>query len=220
MKIILWCSSLFLTGLVEIHGAFFPTSSSSVMHLRAGSTPRAYECSLRKIIPTLDDFDESRTLKATECHTDIGAALEDLVPENLRNEECLLDDIQEMIATISSIATKVDEVVVRLALIRGQKCPKWHEDYVRMRLLKTYYGPGTEYVSPDDNLMRFINALHTLQGKDFFVYPSKIKRCGINDVLIIRGRKSKEEGFIPVLHRSPEEEDETQRRLLLSITIP
>lgn len=214
------CSFLLLIILhVGTFGTFSP-SSHSVMHLRADSIPPAYGSSLQKIISTLDDFDKSETLKATECFTKVNAALKELLPKSLQNEESFLCDIKEMMVTVSSMATREDELVIRLALMHGQKCPKWHEDFVKIRLLKAYHGDGTEYVNPNDNFVKLTNTMSSLQGKDLFVPPSKIEKCRVNDVLIIRGRKSKKEGFVPVLHRSPEAEHGQQRRLLLTITIP
>lgn len=41
---------------------------------------------------------------------------------------------------------------VRLEVLDRQPCWKWHADYVRVRLLTTYTGAGTEYLpSPDAN---------------------------------------------------------------------
>ena len=212
-------SSLFVIATV---GAFGSASSpsSSLMHLRADVTPPIYKRSLQQLIPILDDFDNSRTLKAFECFDRMTSVVEEIVPNSLRDNESFLQDVKDMMITTSSMATEKDELVVRLALMRGQKCPKWHEDYVKIRLLKAYYGNGPEYALPDDNLVRLNNALNSLQGKDLAVHPSKVKKCGVNDILIIRGKKSTEEGFIPVLHRSPAASDEKQRRLLLTITIP
>ena len=216
-----WCSSLLFFSNVEALGAPLTSSSSSVMHLRADPATPTYQKALEECLPTLDDFDKSKVLKATECFTSIDLALDEIVPISLRKEESFLQDIKDMAVTTSSMATRNDEIVVRLALVRGQKCPKWHEDWVRIRLLKAYYGAGTEYVQPNDNWVRLGNALKSAQGKDLAVEdPCKIEKCGVNDVLIIRGKKSKNEGFLPVLHRSPIAQDEKQRRLLLTITIP
>ncbi|MEW6435334.1 MAG: DUF1826 domain-containing protein [Myxococcota bacterium] len=37
-------------------------------------------------------------------------------------------------------------VRLQLGWIRGQQCPRFHTDFVRLRLICTYVGPGTEWI--------------------------------------------------------------------------
>ena len=88
---------------------------------------------------------------------------------------------------------------------------------MKLRLLKTYIGQGTEYCDPADSAIRVNNFLYRKFGREIVIDESKIKKCHTNDVLIISGLGNTEYQ-IPVLHRSPPVR-ENQRRLLFTITI-
>ena len=51
-------------------------------------------------------------------------------------------------------------LVCRLQLLDSVRCPKWHMDYVKLRLVKTYYGTGTQFIDPSDMKIRFLNYLY------------------------------------------------------------
>jgi hypothetical protein len=50
---------------------------------------------------------------------------------------------------ISDAAAGWDRINIRLTAVDGVTCPKWHADYVGLRLLCTYCGAGTLYVTND-----------------------------------------------------------------------
>ncbi|MBM4068086.1 MAG: DUF1826 domain-containing protein [Planctomycetes bacterium] len=61
----------------------------------------------------------------------------------------------------------VDEASLRVEVVDKQSCPKFHCDYVRVRLVTTYHGPTTEYVhidAPEDVLAAPLFALVFLKG--------------------------------------------------------
>ena len=107
----------------------------------------------------------------------------------------------------------------RLQLLREVKCCKWHEDYVKLRLVKTYLGRGTHWCDPKDPRIRFLNFLRKLRDLDYDVPPSEIKEMHTGDILIMSGRHRT--SCPPVLHRSPPLLDEgfSHKRLLYSITV-
>lgn len=61
--------------------------------------------------------------------------------------EALLDDISGFVATFISVA-QARTVLLRLDLITGDACYRWHRDCVPLRLICTYRGPGTQWVPP------------------------------------------------------------------------
>ena len=86
---------------------------------------------------------------------------------------------------------------------------------MNIRMLKTYTGPGTEFVDPQHSLIRFNNYLRDTLGIDKSVLDTeKILYCDSGDIYLIVGKK--ETGVLPVLHRSPASSD---FRLLLSISL-
>ena len=158
-------------------------------------------------------------------------------------------------SSTSSSYTKSDDdrvissatIICRLAIVHGVRCPKWHEDNVYMRLIKSYYGPGTDWIHPSHTIVRLENYFRGLCDMDLSVrYPMWIQHAKCLDTLIINGKKRgtkkwplhgiKEgplhgikEGIkgwtsgvdkqsLPVLHRSPVV-DPTSKRLLYTVTI-
>ena len=130
-----------------------------------------------------------------------------------------------MIELMRLTACEHDAVTCRLQLLEGIRCPKWHEDHVKLRLIKTYCGQGTDWVDPDDKVIRAANALRSQMDWDLKVDDeSKINQASAGDVLIITGRKreivndGKTINPVPVLHRSPLV-NKNSRRLLFTVTV-
>ena len=170
------------------------------------------------------------------------APLDLLFGKNNDIREGLCEDIAQQIARMQSILKsqnkkqnnkiKVKEeekeeqhsdlkLTCRLSLITSTKCPKWHEDNVNYRLLKTYMGRGTEYVDTKHTHIRLLNAILCHFDRNLTVFPSfLIRSTSPGDVLIMRGKKGvTTSSTVPVLHRSPAECSATSPRLLLTITI-
>jgi hypothetical protein len=86
--------------------------------------------------------------------------------------------------------------------IYGERCSKFHVDYVRYRLITTYVGPGTEWV-PDDAVDRAalehpplgVSAANRLIVRD----EAQIQRASTGEVLVLKG-KLEGDGAV---HRSP-----------------
>lgn len=96
-------------------------------------------------------------------------------------------------------------VRLRLDWVVEQRCPRVHADRVPMRLLCTYRGAGTEWVSNDVKLP----PLHAEPHKDM------LNQLGTGDVAIMKG--SLGSGTDPLRHRSPPLNGPDEWRLLLSL---
>lgn len=95
-------------------------------------------------------------------------------------------------------------VRLRLDWVAEQRCPRVHADRVSTRLLCTYRGAGTEWISNDVTL----SSPHAEPCKDM------LNRLGTGDVAIMKG--SLDGGASPLRHRSPPLNDPDEWRLLLS----
>ncbi len=62
---------------------------------------------------------------------------------------CLLAEVADLAIRFCMIA-HAPAIDVRLDLIKGDACWKFHRDNVPMRLVTTYLGPGTQWVMPVD----------------------------------------------------------------------
>ena len=133
----------------------------------------------------------------------------------------IFDDMDSLINSMRVAATESDSLFCRLAIIKGVRCPKWHEDYVDLRLIKSYVGEGTEWIDPNNISVRLLNFARSHLDMDLdVVHSNNIIRGNCGDAIVIPGRNRhlKVPNAVPVLHRSPVTK-ENSRRLLLTVTI-
>lgn len=118
----------------------------------------------------------------------------------------------EFMADVAALATryaalcKLAQVEVRLEIVTGDACRKWHADYVTARLITTYHGRGTQWIDAAD-------AARVKQGEE----PLAIHALGAGDVGIFKGRLATDS---PAIHRSPPISGSGEKRLLLVLNPP
>lgn len=112
----------------------------------------------------------------------------------------LVEDVV-MLAGVFSATLGIDEIELRLELVLTDSCRKFHADYVRVRLITTYAGSGTQWLAADD-VDRIANGAQ----------PETVKALSTGDVGIFRGRIGP---GAPAIHRSPPIAGTGERRLLL-----
>lgn len=180
--------------------------------------------------PTLlPNFDNDQiTLNLDSDLSNTNSVVDSLLPKELSTDEWLKDNLASTIDLFRNVKYISKEsnptVICRLALMSSVRCPKWHEDYVNLRLIKTYYGKGTEWTLPDDSSIRFNNWIRSHIDLDLTVSNDKIQRLDTGDAFIMSGRYHVDkygEKVVPILHRSPPDYSEVDhRRLLFTITLP
>ena len=109
----------------------------------------------------------------------------------------LVDDIlanARRFAALLSVAT----VKVRLEQVTTDACRLLHSDYVDVRLIKTYAGPGTDYAPDPDT-------------------PAVLERLATGATGLFAGRDFPGDGHTACLHRSPPINGTGIRRLVLVI---
>ncbi|MEM7161203.1 MAG: DUF1826 domain-containing protein [Bacteroidota bacterium] len=97
--------------------------------------------------------------------------------------------------------------------IETDMCRKFHTDINDLRLLCTYYGPGTLWI-PDECIDQQVLQKNNGRG-DILVAEKDIQQASIGDVLIMKGALYPDAN--PLMHRSPPIEDQATSRLLLRI---
>jgi hypothetical protein len=58
-------------------------------------------------------------------------------------------DVARLVALFAGL-TQAPRVRLRLDMVTGDACRRWHRDCVPLRLICTYWGPGTQWVPPAD----------------------------------------------------------------------
>jgi len=110
-------------------------------------------------------------------------------------------------------------VDVSLATVARDMCRRFHADYVGIRLLCTYSGPGTEWV--DDAWVCRRRAVaeesFTDANRALVPDPSRIRSLGEGHVGLLKGHAWPGNEGLGVIHRSPPIEHLGVRRLVLKI---
>lgn len=114
--------------------------------------------------------------------------------------ETLAQDIGELAARYAAIYSHT-ALELRLDIITTNSCRKFHADYVGARLITSYVGRGTDWLSNDD-------ADRVALGKE----PVQIHSLKPGDVGLFKGKMATER---PAIHRSPPIEGTGETRLLL-----
>lgn len=138
------------------------------------------------------------------------------IKEELLNQNALLllKDIEQQLLLFSQL-TKATSFRLLLATVNTNMCRKFHTDINDLRLLCTYSGPGTLWLT-EDNVNR--NALDTCRDNECIVLDeNKVQQAPTGAIVILKGAIYPQDGTAAVVHRSPTIEESGQKRLLLRI---
>lgn len=105
-----------------------------------------------------------------------------------------------------STAMNLPKIEVRLEIISTNACYKYHADWVSARLITTYLGQGTQWLSNEDA------ARHRHGAPVETLFHHTIKT---GDVALFKGRVWSNDA--PAIHRSPPIEGSGEMRLILVI---
>ncbi|MEL6823471.1 MAG: DUF1826 domain-containing protein [Calditrichota bacterium] len=92
-------------------------------------------------------------------------------------------------------------IEIRLEVVTGDSCWKFHCDYVEMRLITTYDGRGTQWLD-ERNAQRLADGFE----------PDEVNELRTGDVGLFKGRLG---NGPPAIHRSPPIDGTGEKRLLL-----
>ncbi|WP_417599580.1 DUF1826 domain-containing protein [Pararhodobacter oceanensis] len=111
--------------------------------------------------------------------------------------DLLVDDISALAAIFAEIM-RVDYLRLRLDVVRGNACRKFHIDAVTARLVCTYRGTGTQYGIANE-------------GRD----PDRISTVPRGSPIMLRGTRWPVTPELNLRHRSPPIEGSGETRLVL-----
>lgn len=107
----------------------------------------------------------------------------------------------------------------QLGAAHTDRCRKLHVDYVRLRLITTYLGPGTEWL-PDAAARRSVldepPECHLEANKRIAPDARRLRRARAGEVLVLKGELEAPGGG--AIHRSPPIEATGEARIVLSLT--
>lgn len=114
-------------------------------------------------------------------------------------------DIAALAARLGDLLDR-ERVTIRLEVIETDACKRFHADFVGVRLICTYAGPGTQWLAQED-------AARLSDG--VAVGTLAIHAITTGHVALFKGREWAPER--PIIHRSPPIAGTSQRRLVLVI---
>ena len=121
-----------------------------------------------------------------------------------------------MLARLAATAGRTRAVRLKLEPVLGDRCSRWHEDHVVMRLLCTYRGPGTEWL-PEAGVDRARLRHGTGPNPDVCRAPAFVERFERHEVAIYKGALHPHTAGRGLVHKSPAIEGTGAARLLLTI---
>jgi hypothetical protein len=125
----------------------------------------------------------------------------------------IVDDLRMLVSLYTSLSG-AGRFRVRLERPKDDGCRLFHVDNVRLRLVVTYFGPGTEWIAENDldrsGLNRGDNAL-VVKGKNV------IRRVPRFSVAMLKGEKFSGRKNAGAVHRSPPIVEEALERFLVVI---
>lgn len=106
--------------------------------------------------------------------------------------------------------------------ILGDQCRKFHVDYVHLRLLCTYLGPGTEWLRDEDVNRELLGAPFECpeQANEAVQrQPGRVRHLRLGEVAILKGEAYPGQPGFGLVHRSPPISQAGLARVFLSISL-
>lgn len=142
------------------------------------------------------------------------------IVDSIKNTFCsnkldlIKNDIINLLQLFNKIS-KAESYRLLLATINTNMCRKFHADVNDLRMLCTYSGEGTLWLT-EDNINRKALSAHS-DNKSIVIDNKKIKQVKTGAVVILKGAIYPQTGTKAIIHRSPTIEETGIKRLLLRI---
>ena len=146
---------------------------------------------------------------------DINSILKQISSELKSNDSLsILNDIKDLLLQFKELSG-ANSFRLLFTTVNTNMCSRFHTDMNDLRLLCTYNGPGTVWLS-DSNVNR--NALETYGDNETIVKDnSQINYAKTGSVVLLKGAIFPLKGTKAIVHRSPTIEESGLSRLLLRI---
>ena len=126
----------------------------------------------------------------------------------------IIQDIKDLLNIFSEL-THAKSFRLLLATVNTNMCRKFHTDINDLRMLCTYSGPGTLWLTEDNINQKALES--SGENDDIAIDVSKIQQAKTGAAIILKGAIYPKDGTRAIVHRSPTIEESGQSRLLLRI---
>lgn len=179
--------------------------------------PRSVDFRLAEFIQKLDlsTFPNIETsFYFYECETILRMLLKSTTT-NILGLELFIKDLAKITEDFCTIVN-TELVRFRLQVVDNDMCKYFHCDYNNLRLISTYHGACTQWLS-NDNVNR--NRLGCQNNDKMVIDPLSIHQMEVFWVGIFKGELFLNNSRNGIVHRSPSLPDRTKKRLLLRMDI-
>jgi hypothetical protein len=148
-----------------------------------------------------------------DARPDIGADFDDALRHALR------DDVWSLAAAFASVAGST-RIRVVFGPVRGDQCRKFHVDWLRLRLVTTYVGKGTEWIADEDvDRDALLHAPESPAAANAQILRAGgvVRHVRTGDALLMKGARFSSRQHAAV-HRSPPIEGTGQVRVVLILS--
>jgi hypothetical protein len=90
---------------------------------------------------------------------------------------------------------------LRFGLMDSVLCPKFHTDFLEVRMICTYFGEGTEYLYSTQNNRSKLKFQHETGDMEEF---DNIQRASLFDLVLLKGEHFPDNKGYGAIHRSPQ----------------
>jgi len=145
-----------------------------------------------------------------------GSAAQEALPAALTTAPGLAEDLTSWVDVLAEL-TGSERIGVRFARVNTAMCPRLHVDRVTLRVVGTYVGAGTEYLSNDDVDRRWLG--HAARGapdhlSGLLRSGGVIQSAQPGDIVLLKGEAWPENVGGGAVHRSPAVTDATPRLVM------
>lgn len=174
---------------------------------------------LQEALASIDDLPLFEAKRQIRTATDLGW-LTELI--DARRARALLPDLTRWLEALQDLAGPGETFEGCLLVTRDDDCRKYHVDWVRLRLIVTYCGVGTEWVrSADVNRAALTKDWCSLSQINREIVPDAqaVHRAGAGDVLVLKGETFPGNAGNGAVHRSPPIALQGRARLVFKLTL-
>jgi len=131
------------------------------------------------------------------------------------NCDNVTEDINELLHHFKKV-TNTDSFRLLLTTVNTNMCRKFHTDINDLRMLCTYSGPGTLWLT-EDNVNRKAMDANGSTNKSIVINDTKVQQAKTGSVVLLKGAIYPQNNTNAIVHRSPTIEETGEKRLLLRI---
>jgi len=168
---------------------------------------------VQKLLDTNSNYEKTLVVKPNDAYTKLIQA-----DSTLQNAQALCQDIAELV-DMYCLLYELKQVGLRLATLDRAMCPRFHVDRVPCRLVCTYHGGASEWLSHDKvDRSKLGKGNNGLVDEKSGLYQSEqdINQLKVGDVAMLKGELWHGNENAGLVHRSPQV-PAGEKRLLLTL---